>query len=138
MSGPRQKLRRVAIDAAGYLLILAALLTGWLPGPGGIPLLIAGLGLLSIHNAWARRLREYAIRSGNDLIHKFFPDYALVQLLYDIIVTLALATAGILLWLHHEYWQLAIAGLLVGLGIVVGLLNRQRYARFMQHIKHKL
>ena len=138
MSGPRQKLRRAAIDTAGYLLILAALLTGWLPGPGGIPLLIAGLGLLSVHNAWAKRLREYVLLRGSGFAYKLFPEYALVQQLYDIVVTVALAAAGILLWLHHEYWQLTVAGVLVGLGIAIGLLNRRRYERLMRRMKHKL
>jgi len=40
--------KRIATDAAGYGLILLSLAVGWLPGPGGIPLLVAGLGLLSI------------------------------------------------------------------------------------------
>lgn len=138
MSDFSRKLRRILIDIAGYLLILAALATGWLPGPGGIPLLVAGLGLLSIHNAWAKRLREYVVRHGSDLVYRLFPEYALIQLLYDVAVTLALASAAVLLWLHHEYWQLAIAGVLVGLGIAIGLLNRRRYARFVQRMKHKL
>lgn len=138
MNSTKQKLRRILTDTAGYILILAALATGWLPGPGGIPLLVAGLGLLSIHNAWAKRLREYVLHHGSELVHRLFPDYALVQVLYDIVVTLALVLAAVLLWLHHEYWQLALAGVLVGLGLAIGLLNRRRYERITQRMKHKL
>lgn len=132
------KPHRILTDAAGYLLVLAAVATGWLPGPGGIPLLIAGLGLLSVHNAWARRLREYVLSHGGELIYRLFPDRALVQMLYDVVITLALVLAAFLLWLHHEYWQLAIAGILVCLSIAIGLLNRRRYSRIKQRLKHKL
>jgi hypothetical protein len=54
-------IRRAAIVAGGFglLLVGAALLV--LPGPG-IPLLVAGLGLLSLEYHWARRLRDRLLR----------------------------------------------------------------------------
>ncbi len=52
-----EKFKRIGIDAAGYVLILLGIAFSPLPGPGGLPLVLAGLGLLSIHNEWARRLR---------------------------------------------------------------------------------
>lgn len=48
--------KRIAIDIAGFGLILLGLLTGWLPGPGGIPLILAGLGLLALNYTWAENL----------------------------------------------------------------------------------
>jgi putative transmembrane protein PGPGW len=53
-------IRRVAIVAGGFglLAVGAALLV--LPGPG-IPLVAAGLGLLSLEYHWARRLREWLL-----------------------------------------------------------------------------
>ena len=58
MRGNHRVLKRYALDAAGYLLILLALAIGWLPGPGGIPLVLIGLYLLSLNNPWAQRLRD--------------------------------------------------------------------------------
>jgi hypothetical protein len=54
-------IRRVAIVVGGFglLLVGAALLV--LPGPG-IPLIVAGLGLLSLEFRWARRLRDRVLR----------------------------------------------------------------------------
>jgi len=54
-------IRRAAIVAGGFALLLvgAALLV--LPGPG-IPLLAAGLALLSLEYHWARRLRIWLLR----------------------------------------------------------------------------
>jgi hypothetical protein len=53
-----EKIRRLLTDILGVLLIMAAPLLGWLPGPGGLPLLIAGLTLLSINHEWAKRILE--------------------------------------------------------------------------------
>nr|WP_272954601.1 PGPGW domain-containing protein [Kribbella sandramycini] len=44
------------VGVVGGVLIIAAPLTGWLPGPGGIPLFIAGLAILASEFEWAQRL----------------------------------------------------------------------------------
>ncbi|GAA2804120.1 PGPGW domain-containing protein [Kribbella solani] len=49
-------LYRIGVGVVGGLLLIAAPLTGWLPGPGGIPLFIAGLAVLSSEFEWAQRL----------------------------------------------------------------------------------
>ncbi|MEU0089810.1 PGPGW domain-containing protein [Kribbella sp. NPDC006257] len=56
-SNPRKLLfYRIGVGVLGGLLIIAAPLTGWLPGPGGIPLFIAGLAVLASEFEWAQRL----------------------------------------------------------------------------------
>jgi uncharacterized protein (TIGR02611 family) len=56
---PRKHLiYRICVGVVGGLLIIAAPLTGWLPGPGGIPLLIAGLAVLASEFEWAQRLLD--------------------------------------------------------------------------------
>lgn len=54
-------MRRVATVAGGFALLLAGLALLVLPGPG-IPLVAAGLGLLSLEYTWARRLRQWVLR----------------------------------------------------------------------------
>jgi hypothetical protein len=49
----RNVIRRVLFTILGVLLIIAALLIGWLPGPGGIFLAIAGLWVLAQEYDWA-------------------------------------------------------------------------------------
>lgn len=46
----------IILDIVGVLLLLLAVLVGWLPGPAGIPLALAGLSLLAINHDWAKRL----------------------------------------------------------------------------------
>ncbi len=56
-ANPRKHLiYRIVVGVVGGVLIIAAPLTGWLPGPGGIPLFIAGLAVLASEFEWAQRL----------------------------------------------------------------------------------
>jgi len=122
--------KRIITDVAGYGLILLSAAIGWLPGPGGIPLLIAGLGLLSINNAWAERLRTYLLTHGGTLVALVFPPIPFVQWLYDGLVALLLLVVTVLLYRHQAKWQvsLAIAGFFIALAIA--FLNRGRLERF--------
>ncbi|MEK7153613.1 MAG: PGPGW domain-containing protein [Patescibacteria group bacterium] len=50
--------RKPLVLIVGSLFILAAAATGWLPGPGGIPLFLIGVAVLATEFAWAERLRD--------------------------------------------------------------------------------
>jgi hypothetical protein len=52
------RLYRVGIAIAGLLLICLGLLSGPLPGPGGIPLVLLGLAVWSSEFEWAYQLRQ--------------------------------------------------------------------------------
>lgn len=52
----RRNLRKILILIAGTVVVLAGLAVGPLPGPGGIVVVGAGLGLLATEFIWARRL----------------------------------------------------------------------------------
>ena len=39
----------------GWMLVVAAPLVSWLPGPGGIALFIVGLGVILKHSLWAKK-----------------------------------------------------------------------------------
>lgn len=55
---------RIGVGVLGALLIIASGLTGWLPGPGGIPLFLAGMAVWASEFAWAKSLMEWFIRQG--------------------------------------------------------------------------
>lgn len=129
--------KRILTDIAGYGLLLLALLTGWLPGPGGIPLALAGLALLSVHNAWARRLRDYLLEHGKTIAHRIFADNPIVQLAFDVLVLALLAGAAVLAWEHDAYWQFVLSISLFCTAIALGLLNRNRLKRITRYLKHK-
>ncbi len=129
MSLTKRHIKRIATDGAGYLLIIAAILTGWLPGPGGIPLALAGLGLLSINNAWAQRSRDYLLSNGGKVVQVLFPRNTLVEWLYDSIVVLLLGLSFVLAWRHVAIWQVSAAAAAFFFSLFVALMNRDRLRR---------
>jgi hypothetical protein len=129
----RPVLKRLAVDIAGFGLIIAAILTGWLPGPGGIPLFLAGLSILAINYEWARRLQSSVKEKGLTLLDKIFPDNTNIQLAYDA-VTFLFAASAILL-LRHGRWQLAVG--IGGLAVAIAFLNRSRLQRLNQLIARR-
>ena len=56
----KHRIYRALVGFVGVLLILIAGATGWLPGPGGIPLALIGLAVLASEFEWAQRLLEWA------------------------------------------------------------------------------
>jgi hypothetical protein len=50
--------RKPIVLVIGMLFVLAAAATGWLPGPGGIPLFLIGIAILASEFAWAERIRD--------------------------------------------------------------------------------
>lgn len=120
-------LKRIATDAAGYGLILLGVLTGWLPGPGGIPLVLGGLALLSINNAWARRLRDWLVHNGGSFIKRLFPAHPFVQAAYDLVCLLMLILVASLALRHSAIWQISLAIALFCISLLIAGMNRDRY-----------
>lgn len=57
---PRQlAVYRVGVGIAGLLLIALGFVTGPIPGPGGIPLVLLGLAIWSSEFEWAHRLMQW-------------------------------------------------------------------------------
>lgn len=55
----KARIYRVLVGALGTLLILLGVVTGPLPGPGGIPLVLLGLAIWASEFAWAHRLMQW-------------------------------------------------------------------------------
>ncbi len=54
-------IRKPIILVIGMVFVVAAALTGWLPGPGGIPLFLVGIAVLATEFEWAKRLRDAVV-----------------------------------------------------------------------------
>jgi hypothetical protein len=118
--------KRILTDIAGYGCIIAAPLIGWLPGPGGIPLLITGLGLLSIHNPWAKQLLHFVRKRSESLSDLIFPNNQLVQWAWDIfVILLIIGGTYINVYVDSKYWQAA-SIVLFAMSTTLFLLNRRR------------
>ncbi len=51
-------IRKPLVLVVGCTFILAAAATGWLPGPGGIPLFLVGIAILATEFVWAEKFRD--------------------------------------------------------------------------------
>ena len=125
----KQKFKRIGTDIAGYGLIIIGIAMGWLPGPGGIPLVVAGLGLLSINNAWAKRLRDYLLEHGGKVVQLIFPANRAVQWIYDVVVVILFAGVAFFGWRHSAIWQISLAIFLFFFACFIALMNRDRLNR---------
>jgi len=121
--------KRILTDTAGYGLILAGVLTGWLPGPGGIPLVVGGLGLLSINNEWAKRLRVFVLNHAGKAAGILFPKNPWVEWAYDILVAALFAITVLLEVRHASLWQMGLGVSAFFIALLIALTNRDRLKR---------
>ena len=133
----RRNTKRIVTDAAGYFLILAGIATGWLPGPGGIPLIVAGLGVLSINNHWARRIRVWVVENGSRALDILFPRWPWLEWAYDIVALLLLVVAFLLEIRHESIWQVGIGITTFFIAILIILTNRDRLKRLRGQVTRR-
>jgi uncharacterized protein (TIGR02611 family) len=57
------RIRKPLVLFVGLFFVIAAGLTGWLPGPGGIPLFLVGVAILATEYSWAERLKKFTLRT---------------------------------------------------------------------------
>jgi len=125
----------VILDTLGVALMIAALLTGWLPGPGGIPLFILGLSLLAINHDWAQRYIDNLQDYVKKLSDQIFNQNPTVQMTYDVISPLMVIGGALLLWSHSAAWKVSLGIFLLFSGITILLGNRHRWQQLKKHFK---
>jgi hypothetical protein len=114
-------------DILGVLLLALVPFLGPLPGPGGIPLLIAGFGLLAINHDWADGAVDYVKIHSESLRKVIFPDITWVKWSWDIFAALLLAGGT---WLNiiatdNWFWK-GISIAVMASSTTLFMLNRDR------------
>ncbi len=131
-------IKRLLIDIGGFSLIIAAALVGWLPGPLGIPLLIAGLSLLAHNHDWAKRWLELVKTNGLKLLDKVFTGSPSTKRVLDI---LCFVLIFITIYLFNINGSRIVQSIATISGFMAGLIffgNRQRFKRIGSFLKtHK-
>lgn len=128
-------MKSIAVDVLGVLLIIAAALTGWLPGPGGIPLLIIGLSLLATNHEWAERWLNKVKHGGDQIGNKLFNGSPITTWAIDIAAVLLIA--GAVLIVNHFTANVARSAAisLAALSLVLLLGNRNRLTALKKRFK---
>ncbi len=122
-------LKIIVTDLAGIGCIALVPFLGPIPGPGGIPLLLTGLGLLAVNHEFARKWLRYAKKHSKSISDIVFPDVTWVKWAWDIFAVSVLAF-GFWLSLQSEWWLLK--GVSIGImasSSTIFMLNRDRITK---------
>lgn len=129
---PKQSERKNSVikiiltDTAGVFCLLLVPFLGPLPGPGGIPLLLAGLGLLASNHDWADRWLHYAKIHSESLRHVFFPDVAWAKWAWDAFVVLCLVGGTWFNIIAEGWFWTGFSYVILAGSTTVFMLNRDR------------
>ena len=137
-AGTKNKPKIFLTNLAGFFLLLLVPFIGPLPGPGGIPLLYAGLNLLSINNLWAKRLKDFVDEKSLGVGDLIFSEDKKHQWAWDIFIVLSFsAGVGVLIIYDlHPIWQTAITTIM-GFTVLAWFRNRHRWQRLSKYLKAK-
>ncbi len=129
--------KKIGIDILGVLLIISSGLVGWIPGPGGIPLFLAGLALLASNHEWAEKLMGNLSNHGNKLSELIFSEKPATQLLFDIIsLSLFLLSCYIISTSESVFIKGVFSGLMfTSIWLFIG--NRKRLQKISKQLKIK-
>jgi hypothetical protein len=119
-------LKVILTDMAGVGCLMLVPFLGPLPGPGGIPLIIAGFGLLAANHDWADDAIVYVKKHSTTLRDIVFPNVTWVKWSWDLFA-LSLISFGTWLNIVAEHWLLK--GLSIGImasASTVFMFNRNR------------
>lgn len=127
----RSRIKRIGVDIVGFGLILAAGLTGWLPGPGGIPLLILGLSVLATNHEWAERLLTSIKSKGFKFSEKIFSESPKIRVIVDVCSIACIATGVLVLHsvTHSVLRSVSISLFLMATVLLLGNRNRAKKLR---------
>lgn len=121
-------------NTLGIVCLVLIPFIGPLPGPGGIPLFLAAMSLLALHNPWAARLKKFAQDNASSLTDLIFLDNSACRRAWDIFVYLSLAS-GIYLFVVFDFGFIMHTVITTTLGFVViaWFRNRHRWRRFLRY-----
>lgn len=119
----RRNLRKIVILIVGTLvLVVLAPLVGLLPGPGGIVVFAAGLGILATEFVWARRLL-HKLKDGGQLMQKTTDTIAAKTPFWLPPLVIAGLAWGVWWGMHHletPKWRYTLLGASIGFFLALG------------------
>ncbi len=127
-------LTRWGINCLGFGLLVLGVVVAPIPGPGGTPLILIGLGILSIHNHWAYRLRKYILDSHKSISTIIFPANPWARFTWDLAGAVAFGLGLSMLVNLEAIWTRMIATILLTVGLSIWGSNHQRAERCIRSL----
>lgn len=94
-------IRKPFVLVIGMLFVIVSPFTGVLPGPGGIPIFLIGVAILSTEFEWAKRLRDWTLVQVQRLGHLWKQH----KIIGTIIILLCITVVVILSTLMFRWMQ---------------------------------
>jgi hypothetical protein len=113
-------------DTLGVFLLILVPFVGPLPGPGGIPLLIAGFGLLAINHDWADGAVDYVKKHSESLRNIIFPDVVWVKWAWDLFAVILLTGGTWLNFVADNWFFKGMSIAIMASSTTLFMLNRDR------------
>lgn len=133
----KRKTTALLIDILGFTCIIAAPFLGWLPGPGGLPLLIIGLSLLAKNHEWAERLLQKVKDQAGQAAKKVSDADPATKIAIDIASVLFIAGAVVLISNTTRSLLTTAAISLIIVGTTMFVTNRDRYLKLWKKFQRK-
>lgn len=136
----KDKAKVILIDILGFACIIGSVLLGWLPGPGGIPLLIIGLSLLANNHEWAEKILAKVKAEGMHWFDKIFDGSTKTRWIVDILTIIVIGGSVLLINIATRSTLKTVGISLIIAASFMFLSNRRRYhtiVRKLKSSKHK-
>lgn len=133
----KHRIRAIAIDILGLSLILAAIPIGWVPGPGGIPLVILGLSLLATNHEWAGRMMERVKEKSAKASKQVSESSPRTKWVIDILSVVFIAAAVILFTQFTQSIAITSAVSFIISGVILLVTNQNRYQKLWNKFRNK-
>ena len=135
LRGMSGRFKRYGLNFLGVLLVGVGFVVAPIPGPGGTPLILAGLTILAINNPWAERWRDYLIEQHQSVARVIFRPDPKIRFLWDLIGAIIFA-GGVTILNQSEALLVLVGGsTMVSLALLIWLTNHDRAARFLGHTR---
>jgi hypothetical protein len=119
--------------ALGLVLILVAPLVGWIPGPGGIAVFLAGIAVLASEFDWAENLKAFFLQTVPKEVRSRWRPTPKWEVTFDITSLAMIVGAG---YFSLTDWWAPVLSLGIG-GICLFLFNRERLSRLKNRLQKK-
>ena len=133
----KSKTKAILIDILGFGLIIAAAPIGWLPGPGGIAVLILGLSLLANNHEWAERLMNRVKHKSAAASRKFSEASPRTKWIIDITSVVFIIVAAVLITQFTQSLLVTSGISFIIAGVLMAATNQNRYKKVWDKFKRK-
>lgn len=122
--------RKPFVFALGLVLVIAAPLVGWIPGPGGIILFLAGIAVLASEFDWAKHIEIFFLKTVPKEIEKRWQPTPAWEAIFDVTAILLLLAA--LSAATMDWWAPVLSFGIAA--ICLFLFNRDRLSRLRRRL----